>query len=88
MLGDERDRAACRLGRRVEPEDLQGLQAVHRRCPGLPRFVASVGRREAGAAVPQPVGALERQKTGAPALALHARSFDGDLVRRGVGEIA
>ena len=43
VLGDERDRAAGRRGRRVEPEDLQGLQGVHRRCPGLSRFAAGVG---------------------------------------------
>ena len=88
VLGDERDRAAGRLRRRVEPEDLQGLQGVHRRGPRLPGFAAGVGRREAGAAVPQPVGILERQEAGAPALVLHARSLGRDLVGRGIREIA
>jgi hypothetical protein len=68
-------RAASDAG--VEPEDLQGLQGVHRRRPGLPRFAAGIRRREQGAAIPQPVGTLKRQETGAPALALHARSLGG-----------
>ncbi len=88
MLGDDCNRATRRPGRRVEPEELQGLQGVHRCRPGLAQFAAGVGRREAGAAVPQPVGTLERQKTRAPALPLHARSFGGDLVGRRVREIA
>ena len=88
VLGDERDRPAGGLRGRVQPEELEGLQGVHRRRPGLPRFAAGVGRREAGAAIPQPVGALERQEAGAPALVLHARSLGGDLVGRGIGEIA
>ena len=44
------------------------IVAVH----GWPGFVARVGRREAGAAGPQPVGVLEREQAGAPALVLHA----------------
>lgn len=44
-------------------------------------------RLGSGAAVPQPVGTLERQEPGAPAL-VHARSLGSDLVGRGIHEIA
>ena len=88
MLGDERDRPAGGLQRRVQPQDLQGLQGVHRRRPGLPRFTAGVARREAGPTRPQPVGTLQRQEAGTPALALHPRPLGGDLLGRGIGEIA
>jgi hypothetical protein len=64
VLGDERDRATRRLARRIEPENLQGLQGVHRRRPGLPRLAAGVGHREQCAASPQPVSTLECQKAG------------------------
>ena len=88
VFGDERDPPTGRLARRVQPEDLQGLQGVHRRRPRLPRFAAGVARREAGTTIPQPVGALERQEPGAPAPVFHACSFGGDLVGRGIREIA
>jgi hypothetical protein len=42
VLGNERDRTTGRPARRVEPEDLQGLQGVHRCRPGLPRFAAGI----------------------------------------------
>ena len=87
VLGDERDRSAGGLRRRVEPEELQGLQRVHRGRPGLAWFAAPVGRREAGAAGPEPVGILEREEAGAPALVLHSRSLGRDLVGRRVREI-
>ena len=38
VLRDERDRAAGGRRRRVEPEELQGLQRVHRGRPRLPRL--------------------------------------------------
>ena len=82
VLGDERDRPTGGITRRIQPQDLQGLQGVHSRGPGLPWFATGVARREAGTTVPQPVGVLERQKTGAPALVLHTRSLGGDLVGR------
>ena len=60
-----------RLLRRVQPEELQGLQRVHRGRPGLPRFTAGVGRREASAAVPEATGILQREQACTPAAVLH-----------------
>ena len=88
VLSDERHRAAGRVRCRVEPEDLQRLQGVHRCRPRLPRFATGVRRREARATVPQSVGTLERQEAGTPALVLHTRPLGGDLVGRGIREIA
>lgn len=87
VLGDERDRVAHRRRGRVKTEDLQSLQSMHRRRPWLPRLTAGVGPRETGAAVPQPVDTLQRQKTRPPALPLHPRPLRGDLARRSVGQI-
>ena len=88
MLGDEPDRPAGRLAQRVQPEDLQGLQGVHRRGPGLSRFAAGIRRREAGPALPQPVAALEREEARTPAFVRHSRPLGIDLVGRGIGQVA
>ena len=72
----------------VEPEELQGLQRVHRGRPGLPRFTAGVRRREAGAARPEPVGILEREEARAPAVVLHLGSRRRHVVRRRIREIS
>ena len=61
---------------------------MHRRRPRLPGFAPGVGRGKAGTAVPQPVGIFDRQEACSPALVLHARSLGGDLVGRGIREIA
>ena len=76
------------LRRWVKPEQLQGLQRVHRGGPGLPRFTAGVGRREANAAVPEPVGTLAREQTRTPAVMLHPGPLSRHVPGRRVREIA
>ena len=63
------------------------MQSVHRGRPGQPRFTAGVGRREASAAVPEPVGILEREEARAPAVVLHPGSPCRHLVGRRVRQI-
>ena len=87
VLRHQPDRPAGGVRRRVKPEELQSLQRVHRGRPGLPRFTAFVGRREAGAAVPEPGGILEREQARAPAVVLHPGSLGCHLAGRRVREI-
>ena len=88
VLGDECDRLPGGLRTRVEPEELQGLQRVHRGRPGLPMFTAGEGRREAGASRPEPVGILQREEARAPAVVLDPVTLGRDVVGRRVREIA
>src|SRR3954447_20997880 len=81
VLGDERGGPASGLRRRVETEDLQRLEDVHRRRPGLTGILPAVAGGEAGAARPQPVRVLGREQLRTPALVLHAGSLLGDLLR-------
>jgi hypothetical protein len=74
--------------RRVKPENLQSLQCVHRGRPGLPRLTAGIARREARAAVPEPVGTLEREETRTPAVMLQPGSLSRHVAGRRVREIA
>jgi hypothetical protein len=88
VLGDKRDRAPRGLGRRIQPEDLQRLQGVHRRGPGLPRLAAAIGSGEARPAGPQPVGILEREQAGTPAFVFDPRPLGGNLIGPAVREVA
>ena len=88
VLRHQPDRPAGGLRRRVEPENLQSLQSVHRGRPGLPRLTAGIARREARAAVPEPVGTLEREETRTPAVMLHPGSLSRHVAGRRVREIA
>ena len=87
VLRDKHNRTTGGRGRRVKPKELQGLQRMHRRRPGLAWLTAPVGGREAGAAGPEPVRILEREEARAPSVALHSCSLDSDIVGRCVRQI-
>src|SRR4249919_1102903 len=87
VLRDERDRPAGGLRRRVEPEELQRLQRVHRGRPWLPWFAAGVGRGEAGAAIPEPIGTLEPEEARAPTVVLDSGPLGRDLIGGPIPEV-
>jgi hypothetical protein len=54
----------------------------------VPRFTAGIRRREAGAAVPEPIGIFEREQAGAPTVALDPSPLGRDVVGGRLPEVA
>ena len=88
VLRDEGDRASGRLRARIEAQQLQGLESVHRRRPRLTRLAATVRGGKARAAGPQTVGIRRGQQPCTPTLVLDLRSLGGELGGGCVEQIA
>ncbi len=73
--------------RAFECEELERLEGVHGRRPGLAGLPSPVVGREARSAGPEPVGVLSRQQPGTPALVLDARPLGHDVVVRRMQQV-